>query len=193
MKENNTFKEFISPILVLVAICFVTTFALAFIYGITDPIITENNAKAAAENRAELLAESKGEFNEPETNLWKSDDAKIKVEVTECYVASNGCGMVVTAKSNSYGGDLVSMIGIDKDGAITAVKVTEASDTPGVGSKAQLPNHLDQYKGLTEVTSIGDIKKSNVNAVTGASVSSGAVHRTVCAAMEQYKMMGGIK
>lgn len=190
-KNNSTFKEFVSPILVLVAICFVTTFALAYIYGITDPIIKENNAKAAAETRAVLLEASNGEFNDPETDLY-SDPAN-KMEVTECYVASNGSGMVVTAVSNSYGGDLTAMIGIDKDGAITAVQVTEASDTPGVGSKAQLPAHLDQYKGLTEYTDIQVKKDANVNAVTGASVSSGAVHRTVCAALEQYKMMGGIK
>ena len=191
-KKNNTFAEFISPILVLVAICFVTTFLLAFIYGITDPIIKENNAKAAAETRAVLLEASKGEFNDPETDLFV-DEAN-KVEVTECYVASNGSGMVVTAKvPNSYGGALTAMIGIDKEGAITAVQVTEASDTPGVGSKAQLPNHLDQYKGLTEITDVQVKKDANVHAVTGASVSSGAVHRTVYAAMEQYKMMGGIK
>lgn len=191
MKDNKTFKEFISPILVLVVICFVTTFALAFIYGITDPIITENNAKAAAATRAELLTESEGKFDVYDGELY--EDSANKMTVTECYVASNKSGMVITAKTNSYGGDLISMIGLDKDGAITSVKVTEATDTPGVGSKAQLPGHLAQYEGLTEYTDIQVKKDANVKPVTGASVSSGAVHRTVCAALEQFKMMGGVK
>ena len=190
-KKNNAFSEFISPILVLVAICFVTTFALAYIYGITNPIIEKNNEAAAAATRAELLEASKGEFEEYTGDLY--EDAANKMTVKDCYVASNGTGMVVTAVSNSYGGDLTAMIGIDKDGAITSVKVTEASDTPGVGSKAQLPDHLKQYSGLKEYTDIQVKKDANVNAVTGASVSSGAVHRTVCAAFEQFKMMGGIK
>ena len=190
-KNNSTFKEFISPILVLVVICFVVTFALAFIYGVTAPIIEKNNAAAAAATRAELLESSEGNFDIYDGELY--EDAANKMTVTECYVATNGSGMVVTAVSNSYGGDLTAMIGLDKDGAITSVKVTEASDTPGVGSKAQLPDHLKQYEGLKEYTDIQVKKDANVNAVTGASVSSGAVHRTVCAALEQFKMMGGVK
>lgn len=190
-KKSNTFQEFISPIIVLVAICFVVTFALAFIYGVTNPIIEKNNAAAAAETRAELLEASEGQFDVYEGQLY--EDSANKMTVTECYVATNKSGMVVTAVSNSYGGDLTAMIGLDKDGAITSVKVTEATDTPGVGSKAQLPDHLKQYEGLKEYTDIQVKKDANVNAVTGASVSSGAVHRTVCAALEQFKMMGGVK
>lgn len=190
-KNNKAFSEFISPILVLVVICFVTTFALAFIYGITDPIIKENNAKAAAETRAVLLEASEGQFDAYDGELYA--DPANKIEVTECYVAQNKSGMVVTAKSNSYGGDLIAMIGIDEQGAITAVQVTEASDTPGVGSKAQLPDHLNQYVNLTELTNVAVKKDANVNAVTGASVSSGAVHRCVYGALEQYKQMGGVK
>ena len=190
-KNNKAFSEFISPILVLVVICFVTTFALAFIYGITDPIIKENNAKAAAETRAVLLEASEGQFDAYDGELYA--DPANKIEVTECYVAQNKSGMVVTAKSNSYGGDLIAMIGIDEQGAITAVQVTEASDTPGVGSKAQLPDHLNQYVNLTELSNVAVKKDANVNAVTGASVSSGAVHRCVYGALEQYKQMGGVK
>ena len=190
-KKNSNFEEFVKPILVLVAICFVVTFALAYIYGITEPIISENNAKAAAETRAVLLPESEGQFESADYDLY-SDSAN-KIEVTEVYVAENKSGMVVTTKTNSYGGDLVAMIGIDKDGAITAVQVTEASDTPGVGSKAQLPAHLDQYKGQSELTDVQVKKDANINAVTGASVSSGAVHRCVYGALEQYKLMGGVE
>ena len=190
-KKNSTFQEFISPILVLVAICFAVTFLLAFIYGITNPIIEKNSAEAAAATRAELLEASNGDFQVYDGALY--EDAANKMTVTECYVATNGSGMVITAVSNSYGGDLTTMVGIDKDGAITSVKVTEASDTPGVGSKAQLPDHLKQYEGLKEYTDINVKNDANVNAVTGASVSSGAVHRTVCAALEQFKMMGGVQ
>ena len=56
--KNSAFKEFISPILVLVVICFVTTFLLAFTYGVTAPIIAENTAKAASEARMELLPDA---------------------------------------------------------------------------------------------------------------------------------------
>ena len=190
--ENKTsaFKEYISPILVLVVICFVTTFLLAFTYGVTAPIIAENTAKAASEARMELLPEGDN-FSDAGADLFVLEEGK--VYATEVYTADNGAGMVVTVKSNSYGGVLTAMVGINKDGEITGVKVTEHADTPGVGTKAHAAEHLSQYEGLTELGS--DVIKSDpsVQHVTGASVSSGAVHKAVYCALEQYKAMGGVK
>ena len=190
--ENKTsaFKEYISPILVLVIICFVTTFLLAFTYGVTAPIIAENTAKAASEARMELLPEGDN-FSDAGADLFVLEEGK--VYATEVYTADNGAGMVVTVKTNSYGGMLTAMVGINKDGEITGVKVTEHADTPGVGTKAHAAEHLSQYEGLTELGS--DVIKSDpsVQHVTGASVSSGAVHKAVYCALEQYKAMGGVK
>ena len=188
--KNSAFKEYISPILVLVIICFVTTFLLAFTYGVTAPIIAENTAKAASEARMELLPEGDS-FSDAGADLYVLEEGK--VYATEVYTADNGAGMVVTVKSNSYGGVLTAMVGINKDGEITGVKVTEHADTPGVGTKAHAAEHLSQYEGLTELGS--DVIKSDpsVQHVTGASVSSGAVHKAVYCALEQYKAMGGVK
>ena len=189
--ENKTsaFKEYISPILVLVVICFVTTFLLAFTYGVTAPIIAENTAKAASEARMELLPEGDS-FSDAGADLYVLEEGK--VYATEVFKADNGEGMVVTVKTNSYGGTLTAMVGISKDGAITGVKVTEHADTPGVGTKAHAAEHLSQYEGLTELGS--DVVKSDpsVQHVTGASVSSGAIHKAVYCALEQYKAMGGV-
>jgi electron transport complex protein RnfG len=189
--KNSAFKEYFSPILVLVVICFVVTFLLAFTYGITAPIIAENTAKAASEARKELLPDADN-FTATEANLYILEDGKVYVE--DCYTADNGTGMVVTVKTNSYGGTLTAMVGIGKDGAITGVKVTEHADTPGVGTKAQSEDHLRQYIGHTELGS-DTIKKhaDDIVEVTGASVSSGAIHKAVYCALKQYEVMGGVK
>ena len=187
--KNSAFKEYISPILVLVVICFVTTFLLAFVYGITAPIIADNTAKAASEARMTLLPAADN-FSDSGADLVVYEEGK--VYAVDCYTADNGEGMVVTVKSNSYGGMLTAMVGIDKTGAVTGVQVTEHADTPGVGTKAHAAEHLAQYVGLTELTS-DDVKSdSSVQHVTGASVSSGAVHKAVYCALEQYKAMGGV-
>lgn len=187
--KNSAFKEFISPILVLVVICFVTTFLLAFTYGVTAPIIAENTAKAASEARTELLPEGDS-FSDAGADLYVLEEKK--VYATEVYKADNGAGMVVTVNTNSYGGTLTAMVGINSNGEITGVKVTEHADTPGVGTKAQAAEHLSQYEGLSELGS--DVVKSDpsVQHVTGASVSSGAIHKAVYCALEQYKAMGGV-
>ncbi len=187
--KNSAFKEYISPILVLVIICFVTTFLLAFTYGVTAPIIAENTAKAASEARMELLPEGDN-FSDAGADLFVLEEGK--VYATEVYTADNGAGMVVTVKTNSYGGVLTAMVGINSNGEITGVKVTDHADTPGVGTKAHAAEHLSQYEGLTELGS-DDVKSDpSVQHVTGASVSSGAVHKAVYCALEQYKAMGGV-
>ena len=188
--KNSAFKEYISPILVLVIICFVTTFLLAFTYGVTAPIIKANTEKAASEARMELLPEADN-FTASDVNPYILEDGKVYVE--DVYVADNGCGMVVTVVTNSYGGPLTEMVGINKDGEITGVKVTSHADTPGVGTKAHDPAHLQQYVGLSELTSDQVKNDSSVNHVTGASVSSGAVHKGVYCALEQFEVMGGVK
>ena len=188
--KNSAFKEYISPILVLVVICFVTTFLLAFTYGVTAPIIAENTAKAASEARMELLPDGDN-FSDAGADLYVLEEGK--VYATEVYTADNGAGMVVTVKTNSYGGVLTAMVGINKDGEITGVKVTDHADTPGVGTKAHADDHLSQYVGLTELTSDQVKSDPSVQHVTGASVSSGAIHKAVYCALEQYKAMGGVK
>lgn len=188
--KNSAFKDFISPVLVLVAICFAVTFALAFTYGITSPIIAENTARAASEARKELLPDADN-FTEADVKPYTLEEGK--VYVLETYTADNGAGMVVTVNTNSYGGNLTAMVGIDKEGAITGVKVTDHADTPGVGTKAQEESHLNQYRGLTELLSDQIKTDASINAVTGASVSSGAIHKAVYCALEQYKEMGGDK
>ena len=186
--KSNTYKEYIAPVVVLVGICLVITFALAFVNSITAPIIEENAIATANAARAELLPAA-DTFTAYDGDLVVMEEGK--VFVTESYIADNGSGMVVTVKTKSFGGLLTEMVGIDADGAITGVKVTAHGDTPGLGTKAHDPAYLEQYKGMTEYADTAAKADPNVTHVSGASISSNAVHYGVCAALEQFKAMGG--
>ena len=180
--KSNTYKEYIAPVVVLVAICLVVTFALAFVNSITAPIIEENAIATANAARAELLPAA-DTFTAYEGEMVEMDPGKVFVE--EVYTADNGSGVVVT------GGLLTEMVGIDANGAVTGVKVTAHGDTPGLGTKAHDPAYLEQYKGMTEYADTTAKGDPNVTHVSGASISSNAVHYGVCAALEQFKAMGG--
>lgn len=188
MKNNIVFKEYVAPIVVLVSICLIITLALAATYSVAKPIIDTNKAKTADAARAELLADA-DTFTKYTGNLTVLE--KEKVFVQECYVADNGSGMVITVETKSFGGLLTEMIGIDKTGAITGVKVTDHADTPGLGTKAQTPEYLGQYKGLSELTDVSAKKDPAVNHISGASITSDAVHYGVNAALQQFKEAGG--
>ena len=190
MGKSNSFKENIQPTLVLVLICLVITFLLAYTNSITAPIIEENTIRAANETRTLLLPDA-DTFTEYDGDLVVLDEGKIFVE--DCYVADNGTGMVITVKSKSFGGLLTEMIGIDQNGAITGVKVTAHLDTKGLGTKAHDSGYLSQYMGVTELAGAANIKQDTaVDFVSGATISSNGVYQGVVAALEQYKEVGGV-
>ncbi|MEG0829266.1 MAG: RnfABCDGE type electron transport complex subunit G [Anaerovoracaceae bacterium] len=183
--KNNTFKNNIAPALVLVLICLVITAALAATYNVASPIIEANTKKAADEARGEVL---------PKGDSFKQYDGKLAAGVTECYMADNKEGMVVTSTAKSYGGTMTVMVGIDKTGKMTGVKVTGHADTPGLGTKAMTPEYLAQYKGLDKTEDKASIKDDkSLDAIVGATISSNGVYQNIKEALQQYKECGGVK
>ena len=190
--KNSTFKEYIAPVVVLVAICLVITLALALTNNVTAPVIEANDKAAADANRIELLPDGDA-FTEYTGELLATEDGKVYIQ--DVYQADNGVGMVVTAVTKSFGGALTEMIGIDQNGAITGVVVTKHSDTAGLGTKAHEPGYLKQYVGVTELNCIGakdESKTGNgITYVSGASISSNAVHYGIYEALQQYQAING--
>ena len=190
--KNSTFKEYIAPVVVLVAICLVITLALALTNNVTASVIEANDKAAADANRIELLPDGDA-FTEYTGELLATEDGKVYIQ--DVYQADNGAGMVVTAVTKSFGGALTEMIGIDQNGAITGVVVTKHSDTAGLGTKAHEPGYLKQYVGVTELNCIGakdESKTGNgITYVSGASISSNAVHYGIYEALQQYQAING--
>ena len=77
----------------------------------------------------------------------------------------------VTVKG--YGGEIEIVVGVDNDGVITGINVGGAnfSETAGLGAKTKEPAFTEQFKGLSAPLTL----KGNVDSVSGASVSSGAI------------------
>jgi len=190
MKNSGTFNTYIKPIIVLVGICLVVSAALAATFGITNPII-EARAKADADAARQEILPAAESFTQYDGELWKSDDNKASVQ--EVYVADNGSGIVVTVQTASFGGALIEMIGVGADGAITGIKISSHADTPGVGTNAMTEGHLAQYMGVSELTSTAAKSEPAVDHVSGASVSSDAIHYGIYAALQQFKQMGGVQ
>ncbi len=186
MGNKQNFNEYIKPALVLVCICLVVSFALSRTYAITLPIIEENERKAADAARALVLPDGDG---------FTKYEGKLVDGVDDYFVANNKCGVTVTARGKSFGGDLTTMVGIDADGKITGVTVTKHADTPGLGTKAMTVEYLSQYAGKTadQILATENIKKNaDMIFITGATISSNGVYYSVQAAMKQFKEAGGV-
>ncbi|QHI72389.1 RnfABCDGE type electron transport complex subunit G [Aminipila terrae] len=188
---NSTFNEHIKPSLVLVIICLVVSIALSQVYAITLPLIESITAKTADQTRTVVL---------PKADTFTPYTGKLQDGIVDFYIANNGAGAAITATANSYGGLITVMVGIDAKGAITGVKVMSHSDTPGLGTKAQTPEYLSQYNGMTGAEIIpdanaigqGTIKdNTNLDAITGATISSNGVYHSVQRALAQFEAAGG--
>ena len=176
--NNSFFKENIKPALVLPCICLAATLALAGTHSVTQPLIDQNAVKAANEARALVL---------PEGDDYETVAAGDLIEgVDECCIAGNGAGMTVTAHAKGFGGAVKIMVGIDANGAITGVTVTEHAETPGLGTKDMTVEYLSQYNGITEAPGAHINDDANIDAVTGATITANAIYGGVHLALEQY-------
>lgn len=174
---NKIFK----PVVVLSVICIIITGALALTNDITQPIIEEATRKAQEAARMELLPDAAG-F----TRVEGIDLANI----SDVYTADNGVGVVVTSSAKGYGGTMTVMVGFTADGTIRQIKVTENQETKGIGSKvAGDPAFWTRFEGIgAEDAPL--VLGEDVDALSGATVSSKALTAAVNSAIEAYNAIG---
>ena len=102
--------------------------------------------------------------------------------------------MAVQSQSKGFGGYVVSIVGIDADGNITGVKVTDFSnETPGLGDKATKLDYLAQYVGKTGMDKGHINDDAEINAISGATITSNAVYGDIVKALKQFEECGGVK
>ena len=169
---NKIFK----PIVVLGVICIVITGALAATNMATAPVIAEAKAEAERLARMELLPEA--------DDFTRVDEVEVE-NVSDVYAANNGVGYVITSTSKGYGGTITVMSSFTPEGTIKQIKVTGAQETPGFGSKvAATPSYWERYMGKDASQAL--VLNQDIDAESGATISSKALLRAVNSAIEAY-------
>ena len=155
--------------LILGVICLAATLVLAVTYEITKPKI-EAQFKAEEQSALKSIMPSADSFSE------KAMDG---IEYFEALKGKAVIGYCVRVAGNGYNGYIRMIAGVDLNGTIEGVAVLEHSETPGLGAKINEirpgesePWFLKQFKGKN----VGTIAiKKNIDAITGATISSKAV------------------
>ena len=105
---------------------------------------------------------------------YEGEDANIKA----VYRAENGC--VIMTSTYGYAGDIIMLVGVDNDGDVKGLVVRELSETYGLGANALSDDDfLAQFLWTEGDAEIG----TNVDAITGATVTSKAIARSVNSAV----------
>lgn len=188
---------FVKDAMTLFAITLIAGVALGGVYEVTKgPIeqatIAANNATykevfAEAQSFEEIADADLGGCN---AGLAASEFGNVGIESVMAAKDASGAdiGLVVNSYSNdSYGGKVGISVGLKEDGGITAIGIRETSDTPGLGLKAKDAPFKDQYIGKTaeklSVTKSGNAGDAEINAISGATITSDAVTNAVNAAL----------
>ncbi len=167
----------IRPTLILALICLLSTLLLAGLNRLTTPIITENEEQTANETYAALLPNADG-FTALSCNI----DG-----VTAVMKADNGTGYVITAQSRGYGGQVPAAVAFSPDGTILGVTMMDNSETPGLGQKVTENTFSGQFTGRTAA----EFTIDDIDAITGATISSKAAVSAINLAIEAYQEIGG--
>ena len=116
--------------------------------------------------------------------------------IYEAQVNGEAAGYAVTVSASGSQGTIEMMVGVDAAGAVTGVSVVSHSETAGIGTKvigneptASGVGVLDQFVGKSAADGTLTVG-SNVDAITGATVSTRGITTGVNAALAAIGAMG---
>ena len=184
LKANK--DAIIKPVVVLFAICIIIPLALS----LTNKITVDRIAALEEENQKAAMSTLVSADNFQKKGLDLIDVA----EPFEYYVAENSgvpVAYLFVTSSKGYGGDVSVMTAINPDGTVKSVAILDASnETPGLGQNVTKENFYSQFAGkkfgISVMKNGANIENNEINAVTGATISSRAVAKAVDKALDNY-------
>ncbi len=177
-------KNIIKDTLKLVSITLIAGVLLSFVYQLTKDTIDKAEAEELQQSYREAFPMA-SDFEETNADASASlDDGNTLNSALYAKDDSGnvlGCVLSITSH-NGYGGDIVLTMGVDKSGVITGVKVTSMGETSGLGANCQNDEWIAQYSGISgraEFTKTGKSKLNEIDAISGATITTRAVTSAV--------------
>ena len=182
MKTESTVMYVLRLALTLLAITAVVAAALAGVNSITAPAISALNAQKTQE-AIELVLPGGGEevVGAPAAPL-----------VAKVYKGENGYAVQTTP--GGFDNTITMMVGVDKAGSVLGISIISHTETAGLGAVAADKNpkgeaFRNEFVGATGSVSVSK-DGGEVEAITGATITSRAVCVGVNAALEVVGKMG---
>lgn len=181
---------FMKDALILFGITLVAGACLGGVYGMTESVIAQRELDAKEAAYRTVLAEADSFEADDLTELLAKGNEEIAglgygnvlvdEAVTGLDASGTPVGYVVTATSkDGYGGNITVSVGIQADGTVAGVEFLTIAETAGLGMNAQKPEWKGQYAGKNvdafAVTKNGASADNEINAISGATITSNAV------------------
>ncbi len=194
-------KSIIKDALILFAITLVAGLGLGVVHEITlEPIAAANAATLAAAYQtvfpdAEEFIDLPG-FEEESVAATMVEYGYADQTIESCVQAVDGSGnllgyVISATDPSSYGGDVTLSVGVQLDGTVNGYSITDINDTAGLGMKAKETSFSSQYANkkvdMFVVTKTGATSEDEIDAISGATITSNAVTRAVNASLAYYR------
>lgn len=186
-KDNGGAGKIIRLGLILLTVTAITGLILGVVYEITAGPIKQTQARLKTEALAGALPEAES-FELAELKDGASPMIK---EVQAGKKSGSTAGYCITVDSKGYAGPVEIVVGIADSGKLRAIRILNQSETPGLGAKAPAPAFSGQFDDK-EVESLKVVKSpptapNEIQAISGATITSEAVTSGVNAALEYWK------
>lgn len=186
-KKKN---EFVQLGGVLCGITLVVALALGAVNAVTEQPIADQNAQKIKDSLEVVMPGADSEEIEVAEGTTVTTETKNASSVTilSAYkMTKDGAdaGYCVEVGPTGFGGAVDTMVGIDTEGNVTGISVISASsETPGLGARSTEEEFQAQFAGKvgTEVAVAKD--GGEIEALTGATITSRAVSEGVVAAAQ---------
>ena len=197
-------KEMMKKSGIMVAITLIAGLLLGIVYQVTKEPITVQEAKAKQEACQEVFADAASfdavevvTVDESDWNNAGYGQESIDEVMMAKDSAGNTLGYVVTVTTKEgYGGDIRFTVGVRMDGTVNGISILSISETAGLGMQAEAvlkPQFADKNVEKFEYTKSGATSENQVDAISGATITTNAVTNGVNAGLYyfQTQLKGG--
>ena len=181
----------------------VISLVVALLLGLTNVLTADKieaiNRQKTEEALAKVVSSTDCEFppveDIPQAVIDAANEQGGKLtEMYEILVGGENAGYAFKVTASGSQGNIVMIVGVDADLTVTGVSIVNNSETKGIGSKV-MDNEatsagtgaLDQFVGKSGAGTL--VVKQNIDAVTGATVSTKGVTKGVNAALAAAEAM----
>lgn len=200
-------NKIIKDALALTLITLVAGVALGGVYEITKDPIARQEAQAKAEayeqvfTNAAAFEEVKMDDTLIQTIRDQLDQEGYKAQsIEEIMRAEDQSGEMLgyaftVVTSEGYGGDIQFSMGVQNDGTLNGISILSIGETAGLGMNADTPAFKDQFVGKQveqlQYTKNGATQDDEINAISGATVTTNAMTNGVNAGLCAFRVMEG--
>lgn len=196
-------KEMMKNTGIMLVITLVAGLVLGFVYQITKEPIAVQDAKKKQEACQEVFQDAVSfetmELAVPDASSWAAEGyGQEQVDEVMSALDDSGSllGYVITVTSKEgYGGDIQFAMGIRLDGTVNGMSILGISETAGLGMRAEevlKPQFADRKADKFEYTKSGATSEDQIDAISGATITTRAVTNGVNAGLYYFQTeLGG--